>query len=61
MVKLSDNFEINNYKVFLANQYVAFNLIEGVIDKIIEEIAEKNPTFLIPHYEEMASINELHL
>ena len=57
-MQLSDNFEIKCYKDFLENQTEVFRLIEDVMEEAVKDMAKRNPTFLISHYNEMVNINE---
>ena len=58
-IPIKEGLEINNYRDYLANQYTIFKTIEGAMDLMIEEMAEKNPTFLIKDYDKMANIKDL--
>ena len=60
-MELKEGLKINNYRDLLENKIVCFELIEGVMDRIIEETAQKNPTFLIKDYDKMVNINDLQI
>jgi len=52
-MNISDKFEINNYKDYQEHKKEIFDIIEEVMSMSIKEMAEKNPTFLIPHYDSL--------
>ena len=58
-IPIKEGLEINNYRDYLANQCTIFKIIEEVTDLMVEEMAEKNPTFLIKDYDKMANIKDL--
>lgn len=58
-MKLTDKFEIKNYKDYQKHKQEIFNILSDTLDLIIEEAAQKNPTFLINDYDKMVSINDL--
>ena len=58
-MQIKEGLEINNYRDFLEKKIVCFKLIEGVMDLMVKEMAEKNPTFLIKDYDKLIDYNKV--
>lgn len=59
-MELKEGLEIKNYKDFLENKVVCFKLIEGVMDLMVKEMVEKNPTFTIPDYDKLIDYKKVY-
>ena len=60
-MQIKEGLEIKNYKDFQKNKVEIFNIISDTVDLIIKETATKNPTFLIPNYNNMVDIQDLRV
>lgn len=58
-IPIKEGLEINNYRDYLANQHTIFKIIEGAMDLVVKEMAEKNPTFLIKDYDKLVSYENI--
>lgn len=58
-MQIKEGLEINNYKDFKRHKKEIFDIISDTMDLVLEEAAQRNPTFLINDYDKLVSFNDI--
>ena len=58
-MKIKEGLDIKTYQDYEEHKREIFDIISDTLDLIMEEITDKNPTFLISDYNKLVDIHDL--